>query len=105
MKVRADSRPWSDEIELRLGMERNGARLYSIARPLVFEDIPEGARVDPFVTVDVNVAQDLMDELWRCGLRPREGTGSAGSLAATERHLNDMRRLVFDGKVDGGKAV
>lgn len=41
-------------------------------------------------------AQMLMDELWRCGLRPTEGTGSAGSLAATERHLADMRRLVFD---------
>jgi hypothetical protein len=36
-----------------------------------------------------------MDQLWQCGLRPSEGTGSAGSLAATQRHLEDMRALVF----------
>jgi hypothetical protein len=39
-------------------------------------------------------AQQLMDELWHVGLRPSEGTGSAGSLAATQRHLHDMRALV-----------
>ncbi|MDF3837135.1 hypothetical protein P3W85_29890 [Cupriavidus basilensis] len=98
MTIRADLVPWSHDIELRLGVKRDG-RLYSIARPLVFEDIPNGARVDPFVTMDAGTAQNLMDELWRCGLRPRDGTGSAGALAATERHLNDMRRLVFEDKI------
>ena len=43
-------------------------------------------------------AQELMDGLWRCGLRPTEGAGSAGSLAATERHLADLQRLVFERK-------
>jgi len=43
-----------------------------------------------------------MDELWQCGLRPSEGSGSAGSLAATERHLADMRKLAFHAlKVQG----
>jgi hypothetical protein len=41
-------------------------------------------------------AQDLMDKLWMAGLRPTEGKGSAGALAATERHLKDMRKLVFE---------
>jgi hypothetical protein len=40
-------------------------------------------------------AQQLMDDIWECGLRPSEGTGSAGSLAATQRHLDDMRKIVF----------
>jgi hypothetical protein len=40
-------------------------------------------------------AQSLIDELWVIGLRPSEGTGSAGALAATQRHLEDMRALVF----------
>lgn len=50
----------------------------------------------PAATISNDSAQQLMDELWRCGLRPTEGTGSAGSLAATERHLADMRTLVFN---------
>jgi hypothetical protein len=33
--------------------------------------------------------------LWNCGLRPTEGSGSAGSLAATQRHLDDMRTVAF----------
>lgn len=39
-------------------------------------------------------AQELMDELWNCGVRPSEGIGSAGSMASTERHLKDMRAIV-----------
>jgi len=41
-------------------------------------------------------AQELIDKLWMAGYRPTEGKGSAGVLAATERHLADMRRLVFE---------
>lgn len=40
------------------------------------------------------MGQELMDSLWQCGFRPTEGTGSAGSLAATQAHLKDMRTLV-----------
>lgn len=36
-----------------------------------------------------------MDELWQAGIRPAEGAGSAGQMAATENHLQDMRTLVF----------
>lgn len=39
-------------------------------------------------------AQVLMDDLWRCGVRPTDGAGTAGSMRAVERHLEDMRALV-----------
>lgn len=39
--------------------------------------------------------QVLMDDLWRCGVRPTEGAGSAGHAAATAKHLaaleNELR--------------
>lgn len=41
-------------------------------------------------------AQELMDRLYAAGLRPTEQRDSAGVLAATERHLQDMRHLVFE---------
>lgn len=31
----------------------------------------------------------------RAGVRPANGTGSAGQLAATETHLKDMRAIAF----------
>ena len=40
-------------------------------------------------------AQELMDALWAAGLRPVEGRGSAGQLAAVQAHLEDMRKLAF----------
>jgi hypothetical protein len=63
------------------------------ARPMVFDVIDDGVVVEPAITIGIDEAQQFIDELWRCGLRPSEGTGSAGSLAATERHLRDMQAI------------
>jgi len=69
------------------------------ALPLVFEVIDQntyqGQELAPTFSLQPSAAQELMDELWRCGLRPTAGHGSAGAIAATERHLEDMRALVF----------
>jgi hypothetical protein len=51
---------------------------------------------EPMMRLRKDELQQLMDELWRVGLRPSEGTGSAGALAATERHLEDMRKLAMN---------
>lgn len=48
-----------------------------------------------FLELRPEEAQRLMDALWDAGLRPSEGSGSAGALLATQNHLNDMRALVF----------
>ena len=46
------------------------------------------------IPMNDQLTQKLMDELWNCGFRPSEGTGSAGSLKKTEDHLKDMRKIV-----------
>lgn len=93
IKFYAQRQPWNHGIALHFAND-NGARM-EVAQPLVMQTVDFGVHTEPFMRVDMNAAQQLMDELWHCGLRPTEGTGSAGSLAATERHLEDMRRLVF----------
>lgn len=63
-----------------------------------YEEIPEATVYDP-ITADMGInlsraaAQELMDTLWTCGVRPTEGSGSAGSLAATEKHLKDLQDM------------
>ncbi len=54
----------------------------------------------PTFTLDEHAAQELIDSLWTAGIRPTEGRGSAGQLGATERHLEDMRRLVFADRIE-----
>jgi hypothetical protein len=63
-------------------------------RVLTREESNSGEFRPPFMRLTAEAAQRLVDELWLCGVRPSEGSGSAGSLAATERHLNDMRAIV-----------
>ncbi len=49
---------------------------------------------DPDYVLTDSDAQVLMDDLWGAGVRPAEGSGSAGSLAATERHLKEVSALL-----------
>lgn len=49
---------------------------------------------NPFI-VSQDTAQELMNSLWECGLRPAQGAGSAGQLETMKAHLEDMRRIAF----------
>lgn len=48
----------------------------------------------PTLSLSPDEAVALMDELWQAGVRPTD-IGTAGQLAATQAHLQDMRALVF----------
>ncbi len=58
--------------------------------------VAKGDRCPVACSISATAAQKLVDGLWACGIRPSEGTGSAGAMAAVQEHLKDMRRLVFD---------
>lgn len=61
---------------------------------------PGTAPTQPMMYLHHSEAQDsmqsLMDQLWRLGVRPSD-IGTPGHLAATTKHLEDMRALVFAG--------
>lgn len=64
-------------------------------------DAESGLGIDrdaPMLTLferDAEVAlQSLMDQLWAAGVRPAD-VGTAGHLAATTKHLEDMRAIAF----------
>ena len=91
--IRAQREIWNDTIAIHLA-ERKPSGL-TVAQAVTMTDIQPGEFTEPFLRLEHDAAQRLMDELWDCGLRPSEGTGSAGSLKATERHLTDMQRIAF----------
>ena len=103
--IRAMAAPWNRGVELLIRHGKNFGVLSAMEwvngelnpqSAIRFEELPVGEKPEPTLSIPTEDAQTLMDDLWQAGLRPTEGTGSAGSLAATERHLKDMRRLVFD---------
>ena len=92
MEIRCMRQPWRPDIEFVLMDRSNGL---AAAVHVVMEKVKEGEVIQPTGVLDATAAQVLMDELWRCGIRPAEGSGSAGSLMATERHLKDMQSIAF----------
>ena len=95
LEIMAERSNWGRDIHVAIVHKRNDGKI-DIALPLVFETIDENLCINhPTLEFRRDDAQKLMDELWNCGLRPTEGSGSAGSLAATERHLADMQKIAF----------
>ena len=80
-------------LSLYMGVKEKGITYK--AEPIVFTKIDQTSFVPAAAPITPTEAQALMDSLWECGIRPTEGTGSAGAMAAVQRHLEDMRTLVF----------
>lgn len=94
MKFYAQREMFSNNIALHIAEDQNGNR-FAVAQPLVMAPADAAQQTIPCMRLTTNEAQSLMDELWSAGLRPSEGNGSAGAMAATQKHLEDMRTLVF----------
>jgi hypothetical protein len=97
LKFRCERQGWLNKINI-YAYSQGQDGTYLASSPMMTKVAEGDAFVEPTFSVAPHQAQTLMDELWTAGLRPSEGSGSAGSLAATERHLADMRALVFDKK-------
>ncbi|MCP3885126.1 MAG: hypothetical protein GY700_06560 [Propionibacteriaceae bacterium] len=91
-RARADG--WGEYFEVYIGEERE--RAFWAVKATELEQIPVGESPEPTVRITRQQAQRLLDNLWDAGLRPKDGTGSTGQLAATEKHLEDMRSLAFN---------
>lgn len=84
-------------IEMRLCTIDEGGAVTGEAAPPEFKKVEDGATwAEPFTTLSMDAAQNLMDELWFLGFRPERGEMSVGQVAATEKHLQDMRSIVFE---------
>lgn len=96
-ELRCQRQPWRDGVDVAVLEYRfgDGPTTTWLGAPPVMGAIHEGEAIfEPTLTLTVQQAQQLMDELWSCGLRPTQGSGSAGSLAATERHLKDLQDIL-----------
>ena len=90
----AENEHWYNGVRLS-ARQRYGASGWAYATNLTMEATEKGTYAAPFLTLEPASAQSLMDELWKCGFRPADGTGSAGQLKATQDHLEDMRSIAF----------
>lgn len=93
LEVRAVSRDWHSSVAIMMRVKHDNGRV-SVAKNIEFVEQDRSFPVGDLIDIPISSAQVLMDDLWNAGIRPTEGSGSAGSLKATENHLNDMRKIV-----------
>ncbi len=95
MRITAHKQPWlHDFVSLFMFRSKDSKRQYFDGEK--WNEYKEMSIVNPSINLEMNEAQVLMDTLYDCGVRPTEVNGSAGAMRATEKHLEDMRKLVFD---------
>jgi hypothetical protein len=93
ISVRAFRDVWSEHVEFAL-VHRACGRPVEVCTELKFTPVNEGERLTPTFKLAEMEAQELMDMLWACGLRPTQSGESVGQLEAVERHLADFRQLL-----------
>ena len=81
------------ELSVYIDWFKGGDKI-STAKSIQFEEREMYEVVNPVCRLSKTAAQQLMDDLWTCGVRPSEGQGSAGQLAAIQEHLKDMKVIV-----------
>jgi hypothetical protein len=72
----------------------------AVGDPILMREIKEDNHLgshysEPTFTLQNDECQQLMDELWRVGFRPSEGSGSAGALRQAEDHIKSLQRIAF----------
>jgi len=60
-----------------------------------WEEVSPAKYPDESFVISQETAQELINSLWECGLRPAQGAGSAGQLETMKAHLEDMRKIAF----------
>jgi hypothetical protein len=74
----------------------DGPKVIRFQRTL--EKIEEGSYISGYDTglfVTRDEAQQLMNELWRCGVRPKDGSGALAHVEAQQAHMKDLRAIAF----------
>ena len=102
-EIRARKPDWDHGFELLI-LQIDEIKDKCFVGELTFKEVPDGAFLKATLFIgqrqlkvdNPQIMQVLMDDLWNCGIRPSEGAGSAGSLKATQYHLEDMRKLIFE---------
>ena len=96
----AERRMVSDRIELHcLHEDERGRHYVEFGEGTITQlDDQVGAyRGSPSLALSEDEAQQIMNELWLVGLRPKDGAGALAHVESLQSHLADLRAVAFKG--------
>lgn len=103
-KIGAHLQDYANHIGIRIYAVDDDARQITHAATLVWQEVSEGEIIPGALALQKSAAQELMDQLWMCGIRPTAEVGTEKALSATRAHLTDMQTIAF-GALRAKKAI
>ena len=89
-----DNISW-DAIELYAIKRMDGVR-FALTTEISLKEVEPEALIDgPTMRLCGDEAQQIMNELWRIGIRPKNGTGAVAHTESLQAHLEDLRAVAF----------
>jgi len=95
-KIRLQRGPWGGGYDIMVMKKPRDSNNMLIIDSVEIISVEPGCIIEPLFSLNRTDTQVLMDDLWDAGVRPSEGSGSAGALKATQNHLEDMRTIALD---------
>lgn len=86
---------FSRDYEVGIFEEVDYGRKVLVAKTPEMVEFSELETVTPTLVLSENKMQELFDELWLAGFRPKIMADSDKYVKAIESHLSDIRKLVF----------
>jgi len=85
-----------DRLAVHCIHEDERGRFYVEFREQIVDMHPAEARVgEPTLSWTNDEAQQIMNELWLAGLRPKDGAGALAHVESLQSHLSDLRTVAF----------
>ena len=84
--------------QYNIWMKDTSGRRVAYAQPITMYVPPpeeEGITKSPFMVLDSDAAQNLLDQLYEAGVRPSHGVDKGDVILAKDEHIKDLRTLVF----------
>lgn len=95
MEWRAHDSYHLDSIDL-VAIDRRGQKPAYVTTKFTRHEIEPCELIpEPTLRLLGDEAQQLMNELWRIGIRPRDGNGTQAHTDGLQAHLSDLRAIAF----------
>lgn len=95
IKIHASREDLGRGYRIKIGFHNEATGEWRAAQPVEVAPVSDGEAMPVAFELTNAEAQLFMDSLWDAGCRPSNGEGSRGQLAATEKHLKDMKTIAF----------
>lgn len=94
LDIQINNNPAMRGYEVYLG-NRTGDKPLLYDLTITEREYSPGQLIRPTAVMTRQHAQQVMDELWRAGVRPNNGQGSMAQVEALQNHLADMQKISF----------